>query len=137
MNSLSFTTLSNPEWDKKSEEGLRNECETLTGIDDFKTHTLYATINNSFAGAIHVELHGNILWIDSIWVEQHFRKQGVGIRLIQEALDFATQKKAIEVQLNTFFPDAHAFFLMCHFEDIAQIPNWKYGLDCYLMRRKV
>ncbi len=138
MNSLSFTTLNNPEWDKKIEAGLRKECEALTGIrDDFKTHTLYVQRDNTFAGGIHFEIHGDILWIDSVWVEQDFRKQGVGRQLLQETFHLATQNNAKEIQLNTFFSEAHSFFLKCDFEDVAQIPNWKYSLDCYLMRKKI
>ncbi len=137
-NSISFTSLSHPEWDKKIDAGLRKECEALTGTrDDFKTHAIYAHRNDTFAGGIHIELHGDILWIDSLWVELGFRKQGVGKQLLQEAFQFAAQIKSKEIQLNTFFSDAHAFFLNCGFEDVALIPNWKYGLDCYLMRRKI
>jgi N-acetylglutamate synthase-like GNAT family acetyltransferase len=123
-----------PEWDKKIEAGLLKECEALTGIrDDFKTHALYAERDSTFAGGIHFEIHGDILWIDSLWIEPDFRKQGVGKQLIEDA----AQIKAKEIQLNTFFSEAHAFFLKCGFEDVALIPNWKYGLDCYLMRKKL
>jgi len=138
MNALSVTTLNRPEWDKKIETGLRKECEILTNInDDFKTHALYVQRGGTFAGGIHFEIHGDILWVDSIWVEPKFRKQEIGRQILLEALNFASQNNVKEIQLNTFFPQAHAFFLRCGFEDVTLIPNWKYGLDCYLMRRKI
>ena len=138
VDPLSLTTLNNPEWDKKIESGLRKECEALTGIrNDFKTGVLYAQSGSTFAGGMHIELHGDILWIDSLWVEPEFRKQGMGRQLLQEALYFATQNNIKVIQLNTFFSEAHSFFLRCDFEDVALIPNWKYGLECYLMRRKI
>ena len=40
-----------------------------------------------------------------------------------------------EMQLNTYFQEAHAFFLTCDFQDVSSIPNWKYGLTCYFMRK--
>jgi GNAT superfamily N-acetyltransferase len=79
--------------------------------------------------------HGNILWIDSIWVEPHFRKQNIGSRLLEQTFLYAIHNKAKEVQLNTYFQEAHFFFLKNDFEDVAMIPNWKYGLTCYFMRK--
>lgn len=52
------------------------------------------------------------------------------------ASQFAAQKKDIEIQLNTYFNGANDLFLSCGFEGVAVIPNWKYGLDCYLLRRR-
>lgn len=138
MDSLSFTNESHPEWDKKITSGLHKECEGLTGpVEDFKTQKIYVTVANSFAGGLVFELHGDILWIDSIWVEPTFRKKGLGKQLLEKALVFATQNNVQQIQLNTYFSKAHAFFLTCGFEDVAVIPNWKWGLTCYLMRRMI
>jgi GNAT superfamily N-acetyltransferase len=136
MNSLSFTTQPHPEWDKKIASGLHQECEGLTGRpEEFKTRTFYAKIDDIFVGGIISEQHGEILWIDSIWVEPKFRKYGIGSQLLEKAFLFAIQNKAKEMQLNTYFQEAHSFFLACSFEDVVSVPNWKYGLTCYLMRK--
>jgi N-acetylglutamate synthase-like GNAT family acetyltransferase len=138
MNTLSFTTIAHPEWDKKIATGLRKECELLTDSrKGFKQHTIYVKSGDTFVGGMSIEQHGEILWIDSLWVEPHFRKQGIGNKLLQKAILFATQNKIKEVQLNTYFQESHSFFLTYDFEDVAVIPHWKYGLDCYLMRKKV
>lgn len=138
MTPFSLATVNNPEWDKKIRSGLLKEVETLTSVPaDFKTHSIYLKNKDTFAGGISFEHHGDILWIDSLWIEPAFRKQGAGRRLLQEVQLFTTQKKAKEIQLNTFFPEAHAFFLRCGFEDVASIPNWKYGLTCYFMKKKI
>lgn len=135
---LTFTTTNTPEWDTKIAAGLRKECSALTGIsEDFKPHRIYGMVEERFAGGIVLEQHGNILWIDAIWVEPSFRKQGIGKQLIEKAALWATQNDATEIQLNTYFKDAHDFFVSCGLEDVALIPNWKYGLDCYLMRRSI
>jgi len=98
MNSLSFITTANPEWDKKIASGLRKECEALTGrIEDFQTHSLYVKSEEIFAGGISVEHHGDILWIDSLWVKPAFRKKGVGKRLMEKTLLLAVQHKIKEV----------------------------------------
>ncbi len=133
---FSFTTLSNPEWDKKIEAGLLKECAALTSSSvTSKTHHIYVKHDDTFVGGIKFEQHAHILWVDSIWIEPPFRKQGVGRALLQEAHLFAIQNKVQEMQLNTYFQEAHTFFLTCGFEDVAVIPNWKWGLTCYLMRK--
>lgn len=136
MTFLSYTTHTNPEWDKKITTSLRQECEARTGIlEDFKPLTIYAKFADLFVGGLISEQHGDILWIDSIWVEPEFREQGRGAELLEQAFLYAAQHKAKEVQLNTYFHEAHAFFLKCGFEDVTVIPNWKYGLTCYLMMK--
>lgn len=136
MSSLSVTTTSHPEWDRKIAAGLHKKCEALTGIENNLTpYTFYVKSNNTFVGGMHFNHFGDILWLDSMWVEPSFRKQGVGKLLLQEAHLSAIKNKAKEIQLNTFFQDAHVFFLRCGFEDVAMIPHWKYGLACYLMRK--
>ena len=79
----------------------------------------------------------NIPEIVDLNVLPKFRKQGIGDQLMEKAYQFAVENNAKEIQLNTYFPGAHAFFLVLGFETVAVIPNWKYGLDCYLMRRKI
>lgn len=135
---LIFTTVPAPEWEKKIAAELRKECSSLAGISqDFKPHTIYAMLEEKFAGGVMIEQYGNVLWIDGIWVEPNYRKHGIGKQLMQKAALWAIENDATEIQLNTYFKDAHPFFLTCGFEDVAIIPNWKYSLDCYLMRRNV
>ncbi len=61
------------------------------------------------------------MWIDSHWIEPHFRKQGIGKMLIEKVLLLLAQHKLKEVQLNTYFKEAYDFFLNCDFEDVAGI----------------
>lgn len=135
---LTFTATNTPEWDKKIADGLRTECSLLTGIsEDFKPHTIHGMVEDKFAGGISFEQHGNILWIDALWVEQNFRNRGIGKQFMEKTVLWASQNNATEIQLNTYFKEAHDFFLSCSFEDVVVIPNWKYGLDCYLMRKAI
>ena len=138
MTSFTFTTRSNPEWNRKIEAGLRKEYEAHTGIEEaFKVHSIYVTNREVFVGGVMLEQHGDILWIDSFWIDLNFRRKGFGKSLLQQVYLFAAQNKTKEIQLNTYFEEAHDFFLICGFEVVGTIPNWKYGLVCYLMRKKV
>lgn len=125
-----------PKWDKEIKAGLYQKGEEVLGNRiDFNTQGIYASLNNIFVGGILFEIHSDILWIDSIWVKPSFRNKELGKTLLQQAILFATQHEIKQLQLNTYFKEAHIFFLSCGFEDVAIIPFWKYGLDCYLMRK--
>ncbi len=138
VNFLSLITTPNPEWDKKIAFGIRTKCEALAGIKaDFQTQSFYVKNGETFTGGISVEQHGDILWSDSLWVEPHFRKKGIGKMLIENIMHFSVAEKAKDVPLNTYFKEAHAFFLACGVEDVAEIPHWKYDLTCYLMRKNL
>lgn len=134
MNALSFTTITNPEWDEEMVAELRNEA--LASIaEDYKIHTIYAKNDHTFMGGIRVEQHGDILWMDFLWVEPSVRRKGIGKALLQKAFLFATQHKIKAIHLHTYFEEAHALYFACGFEDVAVIPHWKWGRDCYLMRK--
>jgi N-acetylglutamate synthase-like GNAT family acetyltransferase len=135
---ISFSYSPHPEWNEKITAGLLEECKNLTGsLKSFETHAIYAQHEGAFIGGITFEPHGTILWIDSIWIEPKFRHQGLGKQLIEKATLCAVQAHMKEVQLNTYFETAHTFFLTCGFTDVATIPQWKWGLTCYLMRKCV
>ncbi len=86
------------------------------------------------AGAI-CYIQGKILWCDSIYVEQACQNKGFGRQLIEKLIEISVRQNLPEVKLNTYFPKALAFFKKCGFQEVAVIPNWKYGLTCYLMRK--
>ncbi len=136
MNSLSYSSEANPDWDKQITCELLKYVKQLTGLpEDLKAYTIYAHNENTLRGGVICELHGDILWIDSIWIEPSFRKQGIGKQLLQKVFLSGIQSKAKEIQLHTYFKEAHLFFLKCGFEDVVSIPHWKWGLTCHLMRK--
>jgi ribosomal protein S18 acetylase RimI-like enzyme len=137
-NDLTFSDMPDPIFDDKISKALRGECEKLTGVkSDFEQHSLYLKKEaNTIAGAIYY-IHGQILWCDSIYVEEAFQNNKLGSQLISRLLEIALARNLREIQLNTYFPRAYAFFKKCGFEEIAVIPNWKYDLICYLMRKIV
>lgn len=132
-----FSTISDPGLDKKISDGLHDELKALTQLDvgDLKALSLYAHEQDKFVGGAIILRYGGILWLDSIWVEPGYRKLGIGKQIMQEIFLQARHSNVQQLQLNTFFSDAHEFFLKSGFEDIAIVPDWKYGLTCYMMRK--
>jgi N-acetylglutamate synthase-like GNAT family acetyltransferase len=138
LSSVSFSYDPVPSFDEKISFALRHQCQDLTGIKtDFEQISIYLNHKQiNVAGAI-CYIHGKILWCDSIYVEEDFQDKGFGKKLIAKLFDLSVTKNLREVQLNTYFPKAHMFFKKCGFEEVAVIPNWKYDLTCYLMRKMI
>ncbi len=67
--SISFLTASDPDSNKKIDEGLHSELQALTSVavDDFITHNIHAHSGDTFVGGAIVLKFGDILWIDSVW----------------------------------------------------------------------
>lgn len=131
-----FSDISDPIFDNKIDKALRHECEKLTDINtNFERINVYLKHEQANVAATICYIHGEILWCDSIYVEEVFQKKGFGRQLIGKLLEIALTRNLREIQLNTYFPEALAFFKKCGFEELAVVPRWKYDLTCYLMRK--
>lgn len=136
MMKVEFITTLNEQFNAEMEDGLKANLKNLTSVaDGSKDHTIYAQENQKIIGGIIAHLHGTILWIDAIYVDKRRRQQGLGKKMVEQIIVYAKKCGASELQLNTYFAEAHHFFSVQGFETVATIPNWKYGLTCYLMRQ--
>jgi N-acetylglutamate synthase-like GNAT family acetyltransferase len=108
-------------------------------VDEFaitqNPQTLYAKEGDKLIGGVIAFICGDILWIDSIWITPENRNKNLGSELIEKLINSTSKIK--EIQLNTFSKKAHKFFAKLDFETVAIIPNWKYGLDMFLMKKVV
>lgn len=136
--SISFTTFQNPVWRDKINLELRNQLEFYTKapyID--QSQGIYTHHEAQLIGGIVFQKYNDILWIEGIWVDEKFKRQGIGKLLLEQAIDIARKNNIQNVQLNTYFSEAKNFFVASGFEIIHMIPHWKYGLTCYFMRKHI
>ncbi|MDF3034573.1 MAG: uncharacterized protein K0R76_1527 [Alphaproteobacteria bacterium] len=133
--SITFTAFQNSAWKDKIDLELNAHLEARTGIHVINAQGLYAFYETQLIGGVIFQKHGDILWIDALWIEPKFRRQGVGSKLMEQIIDFARQNTLTCLQLNTYFEEARSFFDACAFENVASIPQWKYGLTCYFMKK--
>jgi len=132
-----------PDWDDSIEWGLHERILKETGTENsFKNFSVYAVWTALaclplLAGGCILEFQGDTLWIDAIWVAPMFRRKGLGTRIINKTTDLAINHDSRSIQLNTYFKDNLPFFKRNGFQEVACIPHWKYGLDCYFMRKTI
>jgi len=138
LSSVSFTYDPDQSFDEKISCALRRQYEDLTSRKtDFERISVYLKHKETNVAAAICYIHGKILWCDSIYVEETFQGKGFGRQLIAKLLETALTRNLREIQLNTYFPEALAFFKKCGFEEVAVVPRWKYDLTCYLMRKMI
>src|SRR3990167_6008548 len=101
---ITYSRNPQPELNDKIETGLIQELEKLKGRPcPSESHSLYAYDGENLIGGIIFEQHGNILWIDSLWVDELHRDQRIGKKLIQQVVDFAHKNCCDKIQLTTYF----------------------------------
>lgn len=138
MFKIDFVTTPNEKFIIEMNQGLIASLESLSGFAGApKMHTICAQENQKTIGCIIGYFYGGTLWIDSIYIDKSRRKQGLGKMLIEQITMHAKNCEINEIQLNTYFPEAHLFFIHQGFEEVASIPKWKYGLTCYLMKKSI
>lgn len=119
---------------------LQEECLRLTGESkNLNSHQIYALHQDKFVGGITIERfdQGDTLWIGSFAIMPAYRRQGIGTKLLAQVYQFAKMNHIFHLQLNTYFEEAHQFWLAQDFETVAILPNWKYGLTCYCMHKSL
>lgn len=129
-----LTTSWNPALNEKIEGQIKGFLEQKTGIYHvFKPGAIYVYQDSALIGGAIFEIQGRSLWVDSLWINIQFQRQGIATRLIKQLSEFAQEQECEFLQLNTYF--GQTFFQKVGFEVMAMIPKWKYGLNCYFMRK--
>lgn len=101
---------------------LQREHLPVLGLRDQQQHMFVARTDNRIVGCASVELYGDAALLRSVAVAAECRGSGVGITLVNAALDLARQRNVSAVYLLT--ETAERFFPRFGFEmiDRADVP---------------
>ena len=81
----------------------------------------------ALVGGVIGATHWGWLYIRQFWVAEAERGRGLGRRLLAEAEAVARARGCAGVYLDTFSPDAAAFYERCGFERVGAIENFPPG----------
>ncbi|MBY0291774.1 MAG: GNAT family N-acetyltransferase [Alphaproteobacteria bacterium] len=73
--------------------------------------------------------------VEYMWVDEPYRKQGVGRKLFQKLDEYCRFKGCSVIQLDTFDFQSPAFYERMGFEYIGTVSEWTCGHNCYFMRK--
>lgn len=83
---------------------------------------------NKMCGGVCVSFTYDVVWIDTIWVDPGFRRQGHGARLYRAVEDLAYLKKKRRAVLSSFdFQNAGDFWLSLGFAKFGEVPGERPG----------
>ena len=97
----------------------------VTGVDDGRWLAIFL---RDSAGRIEAGLHGwtwgHTGFVQTLWVREDLRGQGLGSRLLAAAEREAGRRGCTEVQLDTHDYQAPDFYRRLGYEVVGELPGW-------------
>ena len=98
-------------------------------------NVILKTDDGQVAGGIMCNMFMYTLDIDVLWVDEKYRSQGYGARLIEEAERIAKGKGCIMVITSTFSYQAPRFYPKCGYETYAVLEGFPEGIKLYRFKK--
>jgi ribosomal protein S18 acetylase RimI-like enzyme len=113
------------EWSRERWPNWRPErTETIRHILKDKLHSiLVATTSNEVTGVLHLVFYPDIVTgtmnchLNFLLVKKEYRGQGIGRKLLDEAVGLARKKDVDEIHVDTMFQEAAEFYRRYGFKD--------------------
>lgn len=116
--------------------GLREFNRNAVGIES--EYAFYARNNNDeLLGGIIVTAEKSSIYIDILYVDEKYRGNGIGNKLIMKAEDEAIKRNIYYSTTDTFDFQAVNFYISNGYESIGIIRNYIEGHDKYYFRKKL
>jgi GNAT superfamily N-acetyltransferase len=105
-----------------------------TGYDDGAQLAFVAKVAEEWVGAVAGYTWGGICELRQVWVHEDHRGQGLGARLMGEALREARARGCVDVFLTTYDFQAPGFYAGLGFRVAAEVPDKPVGHTEFVMR---
>jgi N-acetylglutamate synthase-like GNAT family acetyltransferase len=136
MSNIDYAIENNPDAsaDKMIRDGINNFNSQI--IHEKPTHfSIFAKDDTQIiAGALIFE-HSDALYIDVLWCNEKYRKQGVGTKIVTMIGDVAKNKGLPKIFVDTYAFQAQDFYKKHGFYCIGIVPEYKLGHDRIFMRK--
>lgn len=138
MDTIEYTIDQNPrpEDDKVLREGIVNFNREV--IKEKATHfNVYAKENNQIVGGALVWEHSDALYIDVLWLNESYRKRGIGTKIVSMIDRVALDKGIPKIFVDTYAFQAQEFYQKHGFNSIGTIPGYLLGYDRIFLRKDI
>ncbi len=136
MDTIEYTIDQNPkpEDDKILREGIVNFNADV--IKEKATHfNVYAKENNQVVGGALIWEHSDALYIDVLWINENYRKIGIGTKIVSMINMIALDKGISKIFVDTYEFQAQEFYQKHGFNNIGTIPGYLLGYDRSFLRK--
>lgn len=138
MDTIEYAIDQNPkpEDDKVLREGIINFNAGV--IKEKATHfNVYAKENNQIVGGALVWEHSDAFYIDVLWLNENYRKKGIGSKIISIIDTVALDKVISKIFVDTYAFQAQEFYQKHGFNSIGTIPGYLLGYNRIFLRKDI
>lgn len=89
------------------------------------------------AGIISRMYCWNCLYVDTLWVKEEYRKEGIGSKLLKEVEKEAVEKGCYLIHLDTFDFQAKVFYIKQGYEIFGTLDECPQGHKRYFMKKNI
>jgi len=139
MLTISFQcrTASNSERELTAQR-LREHTEKLVGMSiSHEPFGLLAHDGEKLVGSVIGKIFFNWLHIDLFWVEEAYRKKGIGTQLMKGAYEYAAVRELSGIEVWTQSWQAPEFYRKLGYEEFAVLDDFTPGRKRHAFRRTI
>ena len=140
LDALSDVTVEqDPDGETRSAvlDNLRRFNRQRAEPPDFKPITVAARHKGELIGGLVGETGWRWLFVELLWVEERFRSQGVGTRLLHLAETEAVRRGALHAYLDTFDFQAKPFYERAGYLVFGTLEDYPPGHARYFMQKNL
>lgn len=138
MSNIQYSIENSP--DASDDKVIRNGIVDFNAqiIKEKSSHfSVFAKDGDQIIGGALIWEHSDALYIDVLWCNEQYRKQGIGSKIITMIDDLAKNKRLPKIFVDTYEFQAQAFYEKHGFYCIGTIPKYLKDYDRIFMRKDV
>ena len=138
MSNIQYSIENTP--DASDDKVIRNGIVDFNSkiIKEKSSHfSLFAKDGDQIIGGALIWGHSDALYIDVLWCNEQYRKQGIGTKIITMIDDVAKNKRLPKIFVDTYEFQAQAFYEKHGFYCIGTIPKFLKDYDRIFMRKDI
>ncbi len=138
MSNIQYSIENTP--DASDDKVIRNGIVDFNAkiIKEKSSHfSLFAKDGDQIIGGALIWEHSDALYIDVLWCNEQYRKQGIGTKIITMIDDVAKNKRLPKIFVDTYEFQAQAFYEKHGFYCIGTIPKYLKDYNRIFMRKDI
>ena len=139
METIRIEAKINPNNEEKKiiDQGITTYNLQKIGEQKYIPVASFAKIDNKIIGGITGDLFWNYLYIDLMWIEEGYRKQGIGKKLIKEIECLAVDNGIYRSHLCTASFQSLEFYKKCDYTIFGKLDDMPEGETEYYLFKKL
>lgn len=103
--------------------------------EDYEQHIVITESDKEkLIAGLTARMYWEMIYLDKLYVDQAYRHQGWGMKLLKQLIDIAREKQVNYILLTTYSFQARGFYERAGFELVGAIEDYPPGESLYTMR---